>query len=202
MTTDAAGNLYLTGTTSATDFPHTSGMPSASVAEPISFTPADIRRLCHRDLRGGRSDPLLRYRRRYGGYLFRRPARLHRPHLDDWRRPCAGRGTERLFRRQHEHHQFTCHCGRLPYGGHWRVCREDRRQRNRPRVSDVYRQRRGVRHRPGLNSSQRPFLADGRQRRQRVSRRRHRRSEVSRNARRLSNRLRRRSRQPLRRSHE
>lgn len=32
MTTDAAGNLYLTGTTSAADFPQTPGMPSASAA--------------------------------------------------------------------------------------------------------------------------------------------------------------------------
>jgi uncharacterized protein (TIGR03437 family) len=32
MTTDAAGNLYLTGTTAASDFPQTAGMPSASAA--------------------------------------------------------------------------------------------------------------------------------------------------------------------------
>jgi uncharacterized protein (TIGR03437 family) len=31
MTTDPAGNLYLTGYTSASDFPHTTGMPSAKV---------------------------------------------------------------------------------------------------------------------------------------------------------------------------
>ena len=33
MTTDASGNLYLTGTTFASDFPHTTGMPSAGVIE-------------------------------------------------------------------------------------------------------------------------------------------------------------------------
>jgi uncharacterized protein (TIGR03437 family) len=33
MATDAAGNLYLTGTTFASDFPHTAGMPFATIIE-------------------------------------------------------------------------------------------------------------------------------------------------------------------------
>jgi len=33
MTTDAAGNLYLAGTTFASDFPHTAGMPSSAVSQ-------------------------------------------------------------------------------------------------------------------------------------------------------------------------
>ncbi|HEV1287959.1 MAG TPA: SBBP repeat-containing protein [Bryobacteraceae bacterium] len=37
MTTDAAGNLYLTGTTFASDFPHTAGMPSATIQNGQSY---------------------------------------------------------------------------------------------------------------------------------------------------------------------
>ena len=38
MTTDASGNLYLTGGTSATDFPVTSGMPSATPSNTAGFS--------------------------------------------------------------------------------------------------------------------------------------------------------------------
>jgi uncharacterized protein (TIGR03437 family) len=39
MTTDAAGNLYLTGTTQASDFPHTAGMPAAAVNQTGNLQP-------------------------------------------------------------------------------------------------------------------------------------------------------------------
>ena len=170
LAVDAAGNVYVTGTTYLTSFPVTPGLPAGSV----SLTPAAItmRRVPHQDLRRRLAHCLFDALFRFLGGLRRGQQLLHRRPLHHRRLRGSGRGWRSLPGRQHQHRRPAHHPRRFSDQGHRRLRGQGECRRIGSRIPHLH-QRHQLHLCSQRQSSRHRRRHRGGRRRQRVPRRRH-----------------------------